>query len=289
MEDHSLTRRSRKQTGRRPHRRDAESAEISAEFHVTEELRGGMGWETREECPQEWGHGSLNGRSTGWEWFAMPARHGVIAGLVLAAAFSMAAYGQGMASRGVKPAAREKASGKPWPSQLTNIAKQAGLTQTIVYGAESNVQYLSETSSGGVALFDYDGDGWLDIFIVGGTRFDGAPPEATNRLYRNNHDGTFSDVTDKAGLRRTGWGQGVAVGDYNNDGRLDLFVTYWGENALYRNNGDGTFTDVAAQAGLIPKPAPEYPTWYSGATFLDYDRDGHLDLFVATYTAYGLS
>ena len=150
------------------------------------------------------------------------------------------------------------------------------------------MQYLAETSSGGIALFDYDNDGWLDIFVVSGTRFEGAPPEATNRLYRNNHDGTFTDVTDKAGLRRTGWGQGVAVGDYNNDGHLDLFVTYWGENALYRNNGDGTFTDVAAQAGLVPKPKPEYPTWYSGATFVDYDRDGHLDLFVATYTDYDL-
>jgi enediyne biosynthesis protein E4 len=198
------------------------------------------------------------------------------------------AAGQGMASREVKPAPREKASGRPWPSRLTNIAKQAGLTQPTIYGAESNVQYLAETSSGGVALFDYDGDGWLDIFIVSGTRFDGAPPEATNRLYRNNRDGTFSDVTDKAGLRRTGWGQGVAVGDYNNDGHLDLFVTYWGENALYRNNGDGTFTDVAAQVGLIPKVAPAYPYWYSGATFVDYDRDGHLDLFVATYTDYDI-
>ncbi len=195
---------------------------------------------------------------------------------------------QGIATRDVKPAAREKPSGKPWPSRLVNIAKQAGLTQPIIYGAEKNVQYLAETSSGGIALLDYDGDGWLDIFIVGGTRFEDAPPEATNLLYRNNHDGTFTDVTDKAGLRRTGWGQGVSVGDYNNDGRLDLFVTYWGENALYRNNGDGTFTDVAAQAGLIPKPSSDHPYWYSGATFIDYDRDGHLDLFVATYTDYDI-
>lgn len=210
--------------------------------------------------------------------------------LVLAAAGAVVtlAYSQGMASRGINPAARPKASGLPWPSRLTNIARQAGLTQPIVYGAESHVQYLSETSSGGVALFDYDGDGWLDIFIVGGTRFEGAPPEATNRLYRNNRDGTFTDVTDKAGLRRTGWGQGVSVADYNNDGRLDIFVTYWGENALYRNNGDGTFTDVAATAGLTPKVKPPYPLWYSGATFIDYDRDGHLDLFIATYTDYDI-
>jgi enediyne biosynthesis protein E4 len=198
------------------------------------------------------------------------------------------AAAQGIATRNVKPVPRQAASGRPWPSRLTNIAKQAGLTHPTVYGAESNVQYLAETSSGGVALVDYDGDGWLDIFVVGGTRFDDAPPDATNRLYRNNHDGTFSDVTDKAGLRRSGWGQGVSVGDYDNDGRIDLFVTYWGENALYHNNGDGTFTDVAEKAGLIPKPKPEYPYWYSGATFVDYDRDGRLDLFVATYTDYDL-
>lgn len=207
---------------------------------------------------------------------------------VLCALVGATAFGQGMASRDVKPVARDKASGRPWTSRLTNIAKQAGLTHTTVYGAESNVQYLSETSSGGVALFDYDGDGWLDAFVVSGTRFDGDPPEATNRLYRNTHDGKFADVTDKAGLRRTGWGQGVAVADYNNDGHLDLFVTYWGENALYRNNGDGTFTDVARSAGLIPTAKTAYPVWYSGSTFIDYDRDGQLDLFVATYTDYDL-
>ncbi len=203
------------------------------------------------------------------------------------AACSAMAFGQGMISHGVKPAAREKASGLPWRSKLTNIARQAGLTQPIVYGAERDVQYLAETSSGGIAMVDYDGDGWPDLFIVSGTRFGAAPAEATNRLYRNNRDGTFTDVTEKAGLRRTGWGQGVSVGDFDNDGHLDLFVTYWGENVLYRNNGNGTFSDVTAKMGLRPK-APEYPTWYSGSTFIDYDRDGRLDLFVATYTDYDL-
>ncbi len=206
---------------------------------------------------------------------------------LLLALVGTVALGQGMISHGVKPAPREKASGLPWNSRLVNVARQAGLTQQTIYGAESNVQYLAETSSGGIALLDYDGDGWLDIFIVSGTRFEGAPPDATNRLYRNNHDGTFTDVTDKAGLRRTGWGQGVAVADYDNDGKLDLFVTYWGDNVLYRNNGNGTFTDVTAKVGLTPKK-PDYPTWYSGATFIDYDRDGKLDLFVATYTDYDL-
>jgi hypothetical protein len=208
--------------------------------------------------------------------------------LVLLAAAALAS-GQGMISRGVKPAERAKASGRPWRSKLINIAKQAGLTAPIIYGAESNVEYISETSSGGVAFLDYDGDGWLDIFIVGGTRFNENPPEATNRLYRNQHNGAFADVTDKAGLRRTGWGQGVTVGDYDNDGHLDLFVTYWGDNVLYRNNGDGTFSDVTERSGLLPKHKPAYPAWYSGATFIDYDRDGHLDLFVATYTDFDLT
>ncbi|QOY87500.1 CRTAC1 family protein [Paludibaculum fermentans] len=196
---------------------------------------------------------------------------------------------QGMASRGVKPQPRPKLSGKPWPSSLVNVASKAGLTHTQIYGAERDVQYVSETSSGGVAFLDYDNDGFPDIFFVGGTRFGTPPPGAGNRLYHNNHDGTFTDVTAKSGLARVGWGQGVAVADYDNDGYLDLFVTYWGENALYRNNHDGTFTDVARKAGLIPEPAPAYPYWYAGATWLDYDRDGRLDLFVATYIDFDLT
>jgi len=202
--------------------------------------------------------------------------------MVLLTAASLAA-GQGMISHGVKPATRPASSGRPWNSTLTNIAKQAGLTAPIIYGTDSRAEYITETTAGGVAFLDYDGDGWLDIFIVGGTRLDGNPPEATNRLYRNKHDGTFEDVTDRAGLRHTGWGNGVAVADIDNDGRLDLFVTYWGENVLYHNNGDGTFTDITAKAGLAPKQKPPYPYWFSGATFLDYDRDGHVDLFINTY------
>ena len=106
-----------------------------------------------------------------------------------------------------------------------------------------------------------------------------ARPGATNRLYRNNRDGTFTDVTEKAGLHRTGWASAVTVGDYNNDGFDDLFVTYWGQNVLYRNNGDGTFRDVTKEAGLLHAAT----RWGSGCAFLDYDRDGHLDLFVANY------
>ena len=121
------------------------------------------------------------------------------------------------------------------------------------------------------------------IFQLSGRRLD-ASGTATNRLYRNNRDGTFTDVTRQAGLTRNGWASAVAVADYNNDGFDDLFVTYWGQNALYRNNADGTFTDVTSEAGLLQ----EKPRWSSGCTFLDYDRDGHLDLFVASYLEFDL-
>ena len=107
----------------------------------------------------------------------------------------------------------------------------------------------------GCAFVDYDNDGWMDIFLLRGTRLDGAPPGATNRLYKNNRDGTFTDVTEQAGLRAVGWASGVCVGDYNNDGFEDLFCTNFGQNILYRNNGDGTFTDVTKAAGLLERPA----------------------------------
>jgi hypothetical protein len=141
--------------------------------------------------------------------------------------------------------------------------------------------YIIETMGAGIAFFDYDNDGWLDILVLSGTRLEGAPPGATNRLYKNNRDGTFSDVTQKAGLARTGWAYGVTIGDYNNDGFEDVFITYWGQNVLYRNNGDGTFTDVTKEAGLL-RPL----RWGSGCTWIDYDRDGKLDLFISDYLAF---
>ncbi|MCW5966675.1 MAG: VCBS repeat-containing protein, partial [Bryobacterales bacterium] len=189
---------------------------------------------------------------------------------------------QGIASRNVSAAKRDAPSGRPWHARFADISREAGLTHPMIYGGEHSTTYLYETSSGGVALFDYDGDGLVDIFVVSGTRLQNPPADATNRLYRNRGGGSFEDVTEKAGLRRKGWGSGVTVGDYNNDGHLDLFLTYYGTNALYRNNGDGTFTDVAPMVGLaLPRESPPY--WSSGATFIDYDRDGHLDLFVANY------
>jgi enediyne biosynthesis protein E4 len=187
----------------------------------------------------------------------------------------------GMASRGLAPAARPKPSGKPFGVRFTDVAHAAGLRVPSICGAVEHTQYLIETTGSGIAFLDYDNDGWLDIFVLTGARMDRTAPQATNRLYKNNHDGTFTDVTEKAGLVRTGWAMGVTVGDYNNDGFEDIFVTYWGQNVLYRNNGDGTFTDVTKEAGLL-KPA----RWGTGCTFIDYDRDGHLDLFVSNYVVF---
>ncbi len=185
----------------------------------------------------------------------------------------------GMASRGVRPAPRAKASGRPFHARFTDIAAQAGLSQPVVCGHPGRADYVIEAMSCGVAFIDYDGDGWIDILILSGSRYGDPPADASLRLYKNNRDGTFSDVTVKAGLFRTGYWYGVTVGDYNNDGFDDFFLTGWGHNALYRNNGDGTFTDVTRPAGLLD-PQPRFG---SGCAFLDYDRDGRLDLFVANY------
>jgi hypothetical protein len=205
--------------------------------------------------------------------------------LLMGSAVSTMALAQGVASRGVKPQPRGKPSGLPFLAHFTDVASAAGLTAPTIYGGIDHKQFIFETVGCGVAFFDYDNDGWLDIFVLCGTRADAAP-EATNRLYKNNRDGTFTDVTEKAGLHRTGWASGVTIADYNNDGYDDIFVTYYGQNVLYRNNGDGTFTDVTVQAGLAyTGPA----RWGSGCTFLDFDRDGHIDLFVASYLTIDLN
>ena len=188
---------------------------------------------------------------------------------------------QGMATRSVAQQPRGKPSGLPFDAQFVDVAQAAGLTAPIVYGDPAARSHILETVGCGIAFFDYDRDGWLDILALGGTRFGATPEGAGNRLYRNNRDGTFSDVTAKSGLARPGWAAGVAIGDYNNDGLDDLFLTYWDRNVLFRNNGDGTFSDVTREAGLaLPGPA-----WSTGCTFLDYDRDGHLDLFFNSYVA----
>ena len=189
---------------------------------------------------------------------------------------------QGVASHTVKPVARPAPSGRPFNAHFVDVASSAGLQAPVIYGGVESKKYILEATGCGCAFLDYDNDGWMDIFLLSGTRLDGDPPGATNRLYKNNRDGTFTDVTEKSGLKAVGWASGVCIGDYNNDGFEDIFCTYFGQNRLYRNNGDGTFTDVTKAAGLWN----EQPRWGAGCSFLDYNRDGHLDLFVSNYVRF---
>jgi enediyne biosynthesis protein E4 len=168
------------------------------------------------------------------------------------------------------------------PVTFVDVASQAGLNVPNVWGAVDRKRYIIEAKGSGLAFFDYDHDGWLDIYLTNGTRLNArwAPGTApTSHLFKNNRDGTFTDVTAKSGLARTGWQTGVCVGDYDNDGWDDLFCCSWGHNVLFHNNGDGTFTDVTRKAGLYN----EQIRWGAGCTWLDYDRDGRLDLFVCNY------
>jgi len=151
-----------------------------------------------------------------------------------------------------------------------------------VWGGTEHKKSIIEAKGSGLAFFDYDNDGWLDIYLTNGTRLNADWPAGkapTSHLYKNNRDGTFTDVTDKSGLARTGWQTGVCVGDYDNDGWDDLFCCFWGHNILFHNNGDDTFTDVTRKAGVYD----EQVRWGAGCTWLDYDRDGNLDLFVCNY------
>ena len=171
-------------------------------------------------------------------------------------------------------------------ANFIDIGEKAGLAMTNVFGGVETKKYIIETTGTGIAIFDYDNDGWPDIFIVNGTTLEGFPADRapTNHLYHNNHDGTFTDVTAQAGLLATGWGQGVCIGDYDNDGWEDLYVTYYGKNRLYHND-HGVFTEVAEKAGV----AGSGKAWGTGCAFIDFNRDGHLGLFVANYVDFNLS
>ena len=172
--------------------------------------------------------------------------------------------------------------------RFTDVAKNAGIGIGLTNGGTETKKYIFESTGSGVALIDYDRDGYPDIFLVNGRRLEAFAPgtEPTNHLFHNNHDGTFTDVTARSGLTSSGWGQGVCVGDFDNDGFDDLFVTYYGrQNILYRNNGDGTFSDVTRKTGM----GEVKRNFSTGCAFLDYDRDGKLDLFVASYVDFDSS
>ena len=206
----------------------------------------------------------------------------VVCGLVVVPA----TLPQGIATRNAKAVGKVESSGRPFDAKFTNIANQAGLQTALTFGGERKKDYIIEANGTGVALLDYDGDHWVDVFMVNGSMLEGVGEGAkpTSKLYRNQHDGTFKDVTANAGVGRHGWGAGVCAGDYDNDGDVDIHVSYWGSNALYRNDGQGSFTDVAGKAG-IAGPAER---WDSGCSFVDYDRDGLLDLFVSQYQQFDL-
>lgn len=171
------------------------------------------------------------------------------------------------------------ATGEPF---FVDEATRAGLKDIFVCGDEGQKNYIVETLGTGVAFLDFDNDGLLDIFAVTASRLDGFAPgtEPVNRLYRNKGDRTFEDVSKKAGVARAGWGQGVCTGDIDNDGFVDIYVTYWGADVMYRNRGDGTFEEVT--------PPGSGSRWGTGCAFIDYDRDGKLDLMVANYVDFDL-
>jgi hypothetical protein len=153
-----------------------------------------------------------------------------------------------------------------------------------VFGGKTEKKYIIETTGTGVAIIDYDNDGYPDIFIVNGTTLDAKSNASTSKLFHNNQNGTFTDVTDQAGVGITGWGQGACVGDYDNDGYDDLYVTFYGKNHLFHNLGNGKFEDVTDKAGV----GGSGHDWGAGCSFVDYDRDGRLDLIVANYVDFDL-
>jgi hypothetical protein len=195
-------------------------------------------------------------------------------------------HAQGIAAGNAPIRPKPKLSGRPFPVRFEDTASQAGLTMRFVQGDPARRKYIIEANGTGVAFLDYDSDGLLDVFLVNGSRLAAFPKgqEPISRLYRNAGEGKYQDVTESAGVGRHGWGNGVCRGDIDNDGHEDLYVTYWGVNSLYRNLGKGKFQDIANAAG-VAGPAEE---WNTGCAFIDYDRDGKLDLFVASYAGFSL-
>src|ERR1700723_603929 len=183
-----------------------------------------------------------------------------------------------------KDASQKRSTPAVQVPQLVDLTVSTGISFQHLSSPEQ--KYIVESMSGGVALIDYDGDGWLDIYFTNAPSVSMtlAGKKAKSALYHNNHDGTFTDVTDKAGVGYPCWAMGVAIGDYNNDGHPDLLVTCFGGVVFYRNNGDGTFTDVTKQTGLSGDNG-----WATGASFGDYDGDGWTDLFVAHYVDFHLN
>jgi hypothetical protein len=228
-------------------------------------------------------------------WIRMMRRmQRILAGagfLVLVVIVGSRLQGLGVPQRNPRPAAKVLA---PKPATMgataagttfVDVAKDAGLADAVIVGGgKTSKKYLLEEMGGGVAFFDFDNDDWPDLFFVNGRTVEDAPEGRAPRnfLFRNNRDGTFRDVSERSGLARSGWGQGVCAGDYNNDGREDLYVTYWGDNVLYRNDGEGSFSDATGEADLPSTKG----RWSTGCSFFDYDRDGHLDLFVSNYVTF---
>ncbi len=206
----------------------------------------------------------------------------VAAGLALLAFVGRAAQAGASQAKAVPPPASvlpaTRSTGGP-RDQFVEVAEKSGIHFSLTSGGPEKRYIIEAKGGGGIAWIDYDNDGFPDLFLVNGSTFEqwkqGASPRS--RLYHNNGDGTFTDVSARSGLDHTGWGMGVCVADYDNDGFDDLYVTYYGGNVLYHNNGNGTFTDVTEKAGV------RGGGWGMGCGFGDYDNDGHLDLYVADY------
>ncbi len=210
----------------------------------------------------------------------------VLVVVLLCLGHGMQAFAQGVATGGTAVPARPLPAGMKAPSvRYEDVAAQAGLTGINVSGAEHGKQYIVESTGTGVAIFDYDNDGLPDIFLVNAGQLPADAAQPAHFLYHNLGGLKFEDVTKRAGITHTGWGQGVCVGDIDNHGYPDLFVTQWGQNVLYRNRGDGTFGDETKERGLL-SPAPR---WSTGCAFLDFNRDGFLDLVVVHYVDFDLA